>query len=158
MRNLHLEASKSTWCSPHTADQVDCPAERNTRGAGLSVNGPLKTLELWPDWCPAVSYHTVNKDAERNPEDEGKHHNGANYVISQELPWKRGGRSERKTFTPGWLHFISMWSCVRLTKCVDVQLVDKIPQPLDHILYLLHALSLFEPWNSHKRQHFKKSL
>lgn len=41
-------------------------------------------------WCPAVSYHTVNQDTERNPEDEGKHHDWAHYVISQELPWWRG--------------------------------------------------------------------
>lgn len=30
----------------------------------------------------------------------------------------------------------------RLTECVDVQLVDKVPQPLDDILHLLHAFPL----------------
>lgn len=31
----------------------------------------------------------------------------------------------------------------RLTKGVDVQLVNEIPQPLDHVLHLLHALPLW---------------
>lgn len=31
-----------------------------------------------------------------------------------------------------------------LTKGVDVQVVDEIPQPLDHVLHLLHALPLFQ--------------
>lgn len=43
---------------------------------GISANG-----------YSAASYHTVNQDTERNPEDEGKHHDWAHYVISQELPW-----------------------------------------------------------------------
>lgn len=102
------------------------------------------------DWCPAVSYHTVNKDAERNPEDEGKHHDRAHYVISQELSWWRGWCSETQdchVFLQGWINF-KVVCRKQLTKCVDVQLVDKIPQPLNHILYLLHALSLFEEGNS----------
>jgi len=42
---------------------------------GTSVNGRA-----------AGSYHAVNENTERNPEDKRKHHDGAHDVISQELP------------------------------------------------------------------------
>lgn len=128
-----------------------------------AVHGTVKTLRTSVNWFPAVSYHTVNQDTERNPEDEGKYHDRAHYVISQELSWWRGGvetvvettkqKEEVKeshktlwqehfhTLSYGWLDF-QQGCCNQLTKCVNVKLVDKIPQPLDHILHLLHALSL----------------
>lgn len=58
----------------------------------------LKTLRTGVNWCPAVSYHTVNQDTERNPEDEWKHDDRAHYVISQKLPWWRG-EVKRRTQT-----------------------------------------------------------
>lgn len=44
MKNLHLEGSKSTLCSPHTADQVVCPAERKQKRTGLSAFDEVKRL------------------------------------------------------------------------------------------------------------------
>lgn len=43
------------------------------------------------------SYHTVDEDAEGNPEDEGKHHHGAHDVVSQELSWWKSWWSESRT-------------------------------------------------------------
>lgn len=40
-----------------------------------------------------------------------------------------------------------------LTECVDIQLVNKVPQPLDNILYLLHAFTLNETKIQHKQKH-----
>lgn len=55
----------------------------------------------------------MDQDAEGNPEEERERHHRAHDVISQE-PAKR----------------------------VDVQFVDEVPETLDHILDLLHALPL----------------
>lgn len=58
-------------------------------------------------------HHAVDQDAEGNPEEEGEGHHWAHDVVSQELP-------ER----------------------VDVQFIDEVPEPLHHVLHLLHALPL----------------
>lgn len=59
------------------------------------------------------TYQAVYKDAKWNPEQEGEGKYGADNVVSQELPQR-----------------------------VDVQLLNEVPQPLHHILHLLHALAL----------------
>ena len=45
------------------------------------------------------------------------------------------------------------------TKCIDVQLVDEIPQPLDHILDMLHAFTLKTKTteDSNRRQQYLQS-
>lgn len=54
----------------------------------------------------AWSYHTVDEDAEGDPEDEGKYHHGAHDVVSQELPWfgrvggQKAGRSPSRSRPP----------------------------------------------------------
>ncbi|PWA14338.1 hypothetical protein CCH79_00018499 [Gambusia affinis] len=58
--------------------------------------------------------HTVDQDAERNPEEERERHHRAHDVISQEL-----------------------------SECVDVEFIDEVPQTFHHILHLLHALPLY---------------
>lgn len=58
--------------------------------------------------------HTVDQDAERNPEEERERHHRAHDVISQEL-----------------------------SECVDVEFIDEVPQTFHHILHLLHAFPLY---------------
>lgn len=88
----------------------------------------------------------MNQDAERNPEDEGKHHHRPHDVVSQELPYgrRRGGgvaqkKKRRFSHTVG---FFMGAGLKHLTERVNVQFVDEIPQPFNHILHLLHALPL----------------
>lgn len=117
MENLHLEDSKMSLCSPRTADRAACPKERDNsekdsqvhRCRANRIHETLNTVIIqksashWrktgtsEKWCSAGSYHTVNQDTERNPEDEGKHHDWAHYVISQELPWWRGDGGQWQT-------------------------------------------------------------
>lgn len=60
-----------------------------------------------------MTHHKVDQDADRDPEEQRERDHRAHDVISQELP-----------------------------KSVDVQFINEVPQPLHHVLHLLHALPL----------------
>lgn len=68
-----------TLCSPRTAGRVACPKDRGNRKGQhkhsvSAAHSTLKTMGISANGYSAASYHTVNQDTERNPEDEGKHH------------------------------------------------------------------------------------
>lgn len=160
MGHLRSEGSKSTFCPPHTADQVFCPTEGGGKDQTVSTFKYAAVTAADEDIFNMMEFRRFSPHSEpgywEEPRRWGKTPPQIPRCCQPGISLeKERGCLEKRGFSS---HAIWLLRLKELTKRVNVQFVNKIPQPFNHILYLLHALPLFKKVSHNQSSQLKTSI
>lgn len=140
-KNSHFQWNKRPFCSPRTAGQDVCPTEEiQMRTLAMQEKNP-KNMSSKRGWCLFLTIQWTRilrgiQKMRENTTTEPTMLSAKNFP-DEELKVGRILQAKRE-------HEMCDDQPKPPTKRVYIQLVDKIPQSLNHILDLFHALPLFK--------------